>query len=227
MGNRFTIGTRELWTPANISTVAWFDAADSDKIIKSGDKVSQWTDKSGNGNHATNGAAASQPTYYPSDLSMNNMGSIGSTDTNGNIGLITPSFGSKICYAVVRSDETTFSTYTCLFSGSLANGKFGGRGQVGTTRWRISDELQFNDSTYKNGSTTDTNLNILPMPTATLFRFEASNLRTQRYYLGYYNHISDRSWKGAYSEFIFTDGTEGLATKQKIEGYLAWKWGIA
>jgi len=64
------------------------------------------------------------------------------------------------------------------------------------------------------------------MPTATLFRFESSSIRTSTYHLGYHHYAPGRSWKGAYSEFIFTDGTESLATKQQIEGYLAWKWGL-
>ena len=31
---------------------------------------------------------------------------------------------------------------------------------------------------------------------------------------------------GAVGEFVFTDGTEDLDTQQKLEGYLAWKWGL-
>jgi hypothetical protein len=34
-----------------------------------------------------------------------------------------------------------------------------------------------------------------------------------------------RAWKGAYSEFIFTDGTESAYAQETIVGYLAHKWG--
>jgi hypothetical protein len=42
-----------LWTPANITTALWLDAADASTITESGGAVSQWDDKSGNSNNAT------------------------------------------------------------------------------------------------------------------------------------------------------------------------------
>ena len=45
------------WTPADITTAAWYDATD----VSSG-AVSQWSDKSGNNHHATQGTAAVRPT---------------------------------------------------------------------------------------------------------------------------------------------------------------------
>lgn len=51
----------ELWTPAEITTALWLDAADSATITLNGSTVSQWADKSGNGRHATQGTAANQP----------------------------------------------------------------------------------------------------------------------------------------------------------------------
>ena len=49
------------WTPADIDTALWFDAADASTITESGGAVSQWDDKSGNGDNAI--WAASKPTY--------------------------------------------------------------------------------------------------------------------------------------------------------------------
>lgn len=43
-----------LWTPAEIATALWLDAADSGTITESGGEVSTWNDKSGNDRHATN-----------------------------------------------------------------------------------------------------------------------------------------------------------------------------
>ncbi|MFM6311372.1 MAG: hypothetical protein ACKPGB_24525 [Dolichospermum sp.] len=47
------------WTPKQIPTVMWFDAADSSKITT----VSQWNDKSGNGRHLSQTTAENQPIY--------------------------------------------------------------------------------------------------------------------------------------------------------------------
>lgn len=49
------------WTPAQLSTALWLDAADTSTITLSGPRVSQWADKSGNGRNATQGVAANQP----------------------------------------------------------------------------------------------------------------------------------------------------------------------
>lgn len=51
-----------LWTPAQITTSVWLDAADASTItIATG--VSSWADKSGNGANATEGTTANQPAY--------------------------------------------------------------------------------------------------------------------------------------------------------------------
>lgn len=50
------------WTPADITTDLWLDAADAATITESGGLVSQWSDKSGNARHATQANSAIQPT---------------------------------------------------------------------------------------------------------------------------------------------------------------------
>jgi hypothetical protein len=57
------LGGDILWTPAEISTALWLDAADSSTITLNGSTVSQWNDKSGRGNHVSNATASFQPTY--------------------------------------------------------------------------------------------------------------------------------------------------------------------
>jgi len=58
------------WTPADLgaSMALWLDAADAGTItlnitLLRGSTVSQWDDKSGNGNHVSNATAATQPPY--------------------------------------------------------------------------------------------------------------------------------------------------------------------
>jgi len=52
-----------LWTPADIATDLWLDAADAATISLSDSSVTQWNDKSGGNKHCTQGVAASRPTY--------------------------------------------------------------------------------------------------------------------------------------------------------------------
>jgi hypothetical protein len=52
------------WTPAQLPSLAlWLDADDASTITLNGSDVSQWDDKSGNGNHVSNATAATQPAY--------------------------------------------------------------------------------------------------------------------------------------------------------------------
>lgn len=52
-----------LWTPAQLTTSLWLDAADASTITESGGAVSQWDDKSGNFNHVAQGDSALRPVY--------------------------------------------------------------------------------------------------------------------------------------------------------------------
>ncbi len=58
------------WTPANISTALWFDAADAATLfnatsggtaVAADGEVWRWEDKSGNGRHAIQGGATLRP----------------------------------------------------------------------------------------------------------------------------------------------------------------------
>jgi hypothetical protein len=50
------------WTPVQLSTALWLDAADASTLTLNGSTVSQWRDKSGNARHVAQATAANQPT---------------------------------------------------------------------------------------------------------------------------------------------------------------------
>jgi len=52
-----------VWNPSMLSTALWLDAADASTVLFNGSNVSEWRDKSGLGNHVSNGTPATQPTY--------------------------------------------------------------------------------------------------------------------------------------------------------------------
>jgi hypothetical protein len=54
---------RRLWTPAQLTTSVWLDAADASTITLNGATVSQWNDKSGNARNAVQATTAYQPLY--------------------------------------------------------------------------------------------------------------------------------------------------------------------
>lgn len=214
-----------VWTPTDISMVAWYDAKDTDTITKSSsNKVSRWDDKSGNANHATQAQGAQQPTYQAIDSIVGGQPSIGSTSRTGKIGLVTPSMGARNAYVVTYykdGNDSTFDDYATLFSGPDFFGQYRVMGYSGQGSFLSN----FNTGTYKNGSSISNLNGVLSMP-PTLFTFKSSAVRTQAYALGFNQSYDARGWDGAYCEWIFTDGTEDAATQAKIEGYLAHKWGL-
>jgi len=54
-----------MWDPSELGAdlALWLDASDASTITLNGSNVSQWDDKSGNGNHVSNATAATQPPY--------------------------------------------------------------------------------------------------------------------------------------------------------------------
>jgi hypothetical protein len=64
----FRIAAIASWTPANITTALWLDAADASTITESGGAVSQWDDKSGNARNFTQSTASSRPAYTSAAL---------------------------------------------------------------------------------------------------------------------------------------------------------------
>jgi hypothetical protein len=56
-------GGGPLWTPAEITTHTWLDAADASTVSLSGTKVTAWTDKSGNGRVFEQTDDTVRPTY--------------------------------------------------------------------------------------------------------------------------------------------------------------------
>lgn len=218
------------WTPAEMATVAWYDAADASTILTNDavGKVSRWSDKSGNNRDASQASTGNQPTYVASDAMVNNMPSIGNSASSGQIGLQTPSFAAKNVYVVMYykdGTDSSFDVYSTLFSGPGVNGEYRVMGNQSTDDF-ISTYTFNNAGTYKNGSEINTVSDVLPMPVSIL-KFKSIALREQVYALGYNQLDSNRDWQGMYCEWIFTDGSEDAATEKQIEGYLAHKWGLA
>jgi hypothetical protein len=65
---RAATGKASLWTPAQITTALWLDAADTATVTTVSSAVSQWNDKSGNARHATQSTSGSRPTLTSSGL---------------------------------------------------------------------------------------------------------------------------------------------------------------
>ena len=66
------------YLPSGAGFTLWLDAEDNTTITHSSNAVSQWNDKSGNGNHATQATSSKMPTYTVSNSLLNNKSSVSS-----------------------------------------------------------------------------------------------------------------------------------------------------
>ena len=229
---------RGAWSPANISTEAWYDAADSSSILTNDavDRVSQWTDKSGNGRNATNSAPASQPTYDATGF--NGLPTVSCENGSYYLRMQLPVPSTQAVFAVVRPQARTF---TALFLNNqtgpgvitiLPKARDGAGNtdvlKVGGSNDPAGLELYVNGSTnpvtrtqnamYDAIITDNTNgvlARLSDVPLASITNF---------------NLIGDTSsgWdaRAVYSEIVIVSAPVTLAVQQRIEGYLAWKWGL-
>jgi hypothetical protein len=219
-----TLDVSSNWTPAEIATFSWYDASDASTIIESGGAVSQWNDKSGNNKHVTQSSEAKKPT-----TGIRTMGGLNVMNFDATEDFDVPSFDlmGKECWTVIKKD--TLDDFHVLGSSSniqvgvLSSGemRLWGGGYPTETR---STELISVGSDYvlgfralnpKQFSINGTNEVTTDVPNGTSLTI---------------NHIMDNQYAhdsdGLIGEIIVTAGELTTENRQRMEGYLAWKWGM-
>jgi hypothetical protein len=223
-----------LWTPAEITTALWLDAADSDSLTLDGsDKVSQWDDKSGNGKHAVQLTDTLQPIYNSLLKTIEFSNNYLSGEP---IGIHDKSIG---IFVVASHNAVSFeSTYNGLFHfGShivLASYPFSGRqnfyfrnGAIGVISDYYTYDLAGGEplSILAVKKIIDTYVRIekdASLVSGGEFTGTIADITSDgTYKIGYQSALSSNYWEGAISEIIVA-----FDDYEKIEGYLAHKWGL-
>lgn len=221
------------WDPlvdAATNVIALYDASDVNSITESGGAVSQWDDKSGNGYHMKQSNSSLQPTYSASDPVLGGFPSISNVDAYKDLIMDQTSTVQRVYFVAYYYDgvTNTWVSHDALFSTIDGSIRLTGRssGNQVFDGNRTTQNFDYDGTTFRNGSTNDTNAQSGGLPiTNEMFVVTAASPQTGQWrLLG--NSSSWSNWDGGLGELIFTDGTEGLDVQQKIEGYLAWKWGI-
>lgn len=231
-----------IWNPSMVSGLtAWFDAADSSTIATSGSAVTQWSDKSGLGNHATPIAIANRPTKATNEIVFDGVSNF----------LRTPAAISStaftffiVCNADAASLDANGRAWATLSNGANANGFF-----HLIYRSDISNRVRW--TTTSDGGVVNfsaiTLLSQYQFPSKSIFSGEASATRSlfldavsqgsgstvapavtnQRLYLGnYYNEVPSYPLKGSIFETALYAASVSTTDRQKLEGYFAWKWNL-
>ena len=235
----------EYWTPSEITTALWLDAADALTITQASGFVSQWADKSGNNRHAAQASASAKPQTLPAYLNGLNVLNFDQGDY-----LLTPDIftsPSDVSVFLVHRSSTTNSGGCAVFALqnglNVTNGFFHALCRTDITngfRSFFSTDSSISGALAKSPPT--------PFSTGTWFisghgRSAAAqflswigqnsesavsgqcNFSNAKGIVGGY-YGSAYLWHGAIAEIIVCPAYVDATTIQKIEGYLAHKWGL-
>jgi hypothetical protein len=219
------------FSPLDLSPVLWLDAADTSTITEVGGAVSQWDDKSGNGNDVTQGTAAYQPSSGTRTLNSLNVLTFDGSDSLVNVSL--PSVSAPYTtFIVFKLGTLDVATQYLLDSGngnlqsilstiSTTNLRVGagtypliGSG-VDTTNTYVADWVI-------NGASSEAKLNGVSTGTVNAGTNSRVGVRVGASTLGTANLRAD----GLVAEIIFYSGTVADADRLLVRQYLANKWGI-
>ena len=227
LGIPYSLGGPEAaaFSPLDLSPALWLDASDTSTITEVGGAVSQWDDKSGNGNDVAQGTAALQPTtgtrtinglnvldFDGSDQLLVN----GSTLSQPNTIFLVASFdagGGASPYAISSSgtNSTVFSLLTTssirIFAGSnlVSSETCSFAPQIYGAIINGASSVIRVDGVATSGDAGSASLTLLSIGSS-------------------YNNLQDLN--GAIAEVIIVDGTLTAGQITATESYLADKWGI-
>ena len=207
----------------DLSPALWLDASDSSTIEENGGKVSQWVDKSGNNNHLSQSNSSYQPQYNPTQL--NGQGGVDFYLNKKLFSSDTPTI--KYVITVIEARNPVWNGYHAILDAGNGNYRIGGLMQHNTARWHGN---QTPAKIWEDGNELTSPYPILTSidsPHVNAF-VVADNRGT-----GNYGGLTVGSYDGGNSggsatqyEIIALSSEPSQEERQKLEGYLAHKWGL-
>lgn len=217
-----------LWTPAALGAplALWLDANDASTITLNGSTVSQWGDKSGNGRNAVQATAATQPVYSATSFNGKPTLTWDGIDDAMQISMSLPATDINL-FAVLAPDVVTQNDY--IFDIPTVRRVFSTSGQIFSGSWLPSAAPITAGGQRLYGFTTGPANQITYSDGTAISTLSALSAAVVDGSVGLGNrNISGGSFglDGNMSELVFVSGTLSTLDRQKLEGYLAWKWGL-
>ena len=229
MGTNVNFGTQQYFgfDPRSVPDCAlWLDGADSNAMTLSGSNVTQWNDKSGNGRNAVQSTTAKQPQKVSSGVLF--------TAANSNFMTMNVPFSQNQSVFAVLTQNATGGAY--LYARSTATG--GGPAILSYTNrlryYDVTDDADFLSGTTVSGKNIigfvrTSGVNVLGTYNGnqafSISQSYATNGSAVYDYLGSTDGIVN-FYDGTLSELIFYSSALSTIDRQRVEGYLAWKWGM-
>lgn len=223
------------WSPTNASATInlWLDGADNNTLTLNGPLVTQWRDKSSIANHAipnsgeepvfatVNGMNAIRFTGFKRLFSTNQV----TTRDYRNVFIVCQYEGGTVFYNGPYG-------FMPLFGGAIDGGSANGN-----CFFANSLTQSFANNTFLGGpfflnatqvSADGTNRVVLPQLNTSMGFISANSasaVTVAGYGIGTLRQISN-PWDGVVCEIVSYGSTLTLTDRQKMEGYIAWKWNL-
>jgi len=232
------------WTPSQITTALWLDAADASTVTTVSGAVSQWNDKSGNGRNATQSTAARRPLY--GTILQNGLNTLEFQSAN-TLWMLLPDTtnpaGSNATFVACKANNATPSNFIigrAYYWGSwyLVSTSTGTAARYAVGRNGI-DDAQANVTSLSNN--TDKIFSAIYNKTNVSLSINGGTSASTAYTQDLVYNSSDLTaigaakdtgsnvaspFNGPMYEIIVLHSAPSTDTRQRIEGYLAHKWGL-
>ena len=248
----FGFGT---WTPANITTALWLDASDSSTVTLSESEVTQWNDKSGNGLNCSQATSANRPIIASAaQNSLNTIRFVASDylSASSNITLTTAYSVFIVAKNRIRKDQnglfrigaaalpaSDVSNLEIYWQAgtansgnivSLVNRNIDIKVVVANSALPAVNNYYIHSSQgsvtefgtiYQNGT-----LQVGTLTGSGSFVPSAANPYHVGIGYGGAGNAAQAALDGDICEIVVLNTVASTTTRQLIEGYLAWKWGL-
>ncbi len=236
-------GYGKLWQPSEITTELWLDASDASTITEAGGDISQWDDKSGNGNDAVQATGSAQPSYVAAGQNgLNVLRLDGMEYMTVDHGVVPDNDEASMVFIVAKGTDAD--------EGMISNGNFAQNKSYSFATANASTDMVFwgggsspltqiytLNTTFEDMSIheiaismTDTRIDLYQdgdlLDTDASFTESVANDGTQEGVIGATQFLDDEDLNGDMCEVIVLKQEPDIITRQKMEGYLAWKWGL-
>ena len=238
-----TLTVNALWTPASATNkLLWLDADDVASVVKDGlGAISQWSDKSGLGHHALQATASQQPMYATSQLNGRAVVAFDGVNDMLQLALrLSQNRASAFVVSRKMSGGTAINTDARVldFTNSADGSDYGNSNPwialyyAGSlvSDYRDSGGLSLNEGYGSWNLTTS----VLDGGTLNLWNNDRSasgttstvNISTDQCTLGSHPSSAGNKLNGDIAEVLVFDAVMPDAQRQRVEGYLAHKWGL-
>lgn len=223
------------WNPSLLSGQTWYDAQDQTTITEASGEVSQWDDKGLSSINLTQGTGSNQPTTAVSSINGLNTLDFDTDDYLSNTTL-SESFSNAqlVVVAVLNSDATRAFQHLVRLENSATSDIFMIRENEATT------SLQGTVNSGSGNVFTNSPANLV-YGTPFIGRQKYDSVNAQTFFNGtggstnsatgaidideIFISYTANQMNGYIGEVVFIPSSDETLG-QKIEGYLAWKWGL-